>query len=333
MTDKRKVVIPVQIPQEGFYNVLKGWNIVFPSGKKHDREEFLTQIMDADVIVSIFGLKLENYVIQDAGNLKMIANYGAGYDNVDVEYCTKNGILVTNCPDPVTEPTAELAFALMLAVTRRVVEMNIRLNSQKSLKWGVMRNLSSTLVGKTLGIIGMGAIGKAVARRAVASGMTIVYHNRNRLDPAEEKKYGARWVHLDELFEISDHVSLNVPLTPETKGMMGREEFGKMKKTAYLINTARGAVVKEQELIEALRSGEIAGAGLDVFENEPNIPKEFLEMDNVVVMPHLGSATMEAREEMSRVVAVNIAAAFSGEIPPNIVNREIWDKWRSENFK
>ncbi len=326
---KRKVVIPVNIPRAGFTNGLKSWNIVFPSGKKHNREEFLREIADADVIVSIFGLRLENEVIEKAGNLKMIANYGAGYDNVDVDFCTRKGMLVTNCPDPVTEPTAELAFALMLVIARKVVEMNIRLKSQEPLKWGVMRNLSSTLVGKQIGIIGMGAIGKAVARRAAASGMRIVYHNRNRLDEALEKEFNARWVPLDELLGTSDFVSLNVPLTSETKGMMGEEEFRKMKETAYLINTARGAVVKEQELIEALKNEEIAGAGLDVFENEPNIPREFVEMPNVVVMPHLGSATMEAREEMSRVVALNIAKAFNGEMPPNIVNREVWEEWKS----
>jgi len=325
---KNKVVVPVNIPKEGFYSVLENWDIVFPSGKKHNREEFLEQIIDTDVIVSIFGMKLENSDIEKAVDLKMIANYGAGYDNIDVDFCTKKGILVTNCPNPVTEPTAELAFALMLAVARRVVEMNERLKSPEPLKWGVMRNLSSTLVGKQLGIIGMGAIGRAVARRAVASGMKVVYYNRHKLSDDTEKQLNVRWVPFDELLKTSDYVSLNVPLTPETKGMMGEKEFEMMKDTAYLINTARGAVVKEQELIKALQDEMIAGAGLDVFENEPNIPQEFLDMKNVVVMPHLGSATMEAREEMSRVVAQNIKAAFSGEIPPNIVNREVWDNWK-----
>ena len=208
--------------------------------------------------------------------------------------------------------------------------MNMRLRSDRPLKWGVMRNLSATLIGKKLGIIGMGAIGKAVARRAEASGMQIIYHNRHRLDEAEEKKYNAAWVTLDELLRQSDVVSLNVPLTDETKGMMGEKEFMLMKKSAFLINTARGAVVKEQELIVALQKGEIAGAGLDVFENEPNIPEEFLAMDNVVVMPHLGSATIEARDEMSLVVAQNIASAFRGEMPVNIVNKQVWDEWKEK---
>ncbi len=325
---KRKAVVALSVAQKGLLDVLKDWNVVFPQGEKFEYKDFLNEIKNADTIVSVFGHKLDTSMLDEAKGVKMIANYGAGYDNVDIDYCNEHGILVTNCPDPVTEPTAELAFGLMLAVSRQIVDMNIRLRSGERLSWGVMRNLSSTLVGKKIGIVGMGAIGKAIARRAVASGMEVFYHNRNKLSQETEDQYKATFLPLDELLIQLDVLSLNVPLTPETTGLVGEREFKLMKKSAFLINTARGAVVKEDELIEALENREIAGAGLDVFINEPKIPVKLFDMTNVVLMPHLGSATNEAREEMSRVVALNIASAFNGDIPPNIVNREVWETWK-----
>ncbi len=321
---KPKAVVALPVAKENLIDGLKGWDVVFPEGRKFEKEAFIKEISDADVIVSVFGHKLENSMLDSAEKLRMIANYGAGYDNVDVDYCCKRGIIVTNCPNPVTEPTAELAFGLMLAVARQIVSMNIKLRSGERIQWGVMRNLSSTLVGKKLGIVGMGAIGKAIARRAVASGMEVFYHNRNRLSKDIESQLGATLLSLDELLMQSDVVSLNVPLTPETNELIGERELKMMKKSALLINTARGAVVNEQELIAALENGDIAAAGLDVFENEPKIPVKLFEMSNVVLMPHLGSATVEARNEMSGVVALNIATAFNGEMPPNIVNPETW---------
>ncbi len=320
-----KAVVALFIARESLIDGLKGWDVVFPEDKKFENEDFVKEIKDAEVIVSVFGHKLENSMLDRAAKLKMIANYGAGYDNVDVDYCNKRGIVVTNCPDPVTEPTAELAFGLMLAVARQIVSMNITLRSGERLQWGVMRNLSFTLVGKKIGIVGMGAIGRAIARRAVASGMEVFYHNRNRLPKDVENQFGATMLTMDELLKQSDVLSLNVPLTPETKGMIGERELKLMKKSAFLINTARGAVVKEDGLIKALEDGEIAGAGLDVFENELKIPVKLFDMPNVVLMPHLGSATIEARNEMSRVVALNIATAFKGVMPPNIVNPNVWD--------
>ncbi len=326
---KRKAVVALSIAQSGLIDGLREWNVIFPEGKKFDEKDFLMEIKNAEVIVSVFGHKLDNTILDKAEKLKMIANYGAGYDNVDIDYCNEHGILVTNCPDPVTEPTAELAFGLMLAVVRHIVDMNIKLRSEERLQWGVMRNLSSTLVGKRIGIIGMGAIGKAVARRAVASGMEVYYYNRNKLEKRVESTYNATWLPLDGLLKQSDVVSMNVPLTSETIGMIGERELKLMKKSAFLINTARGAVIKEKELIEALKNGDIAGVGLDVFKNEPKIPVELFDLPNVVLMPHLGSATMEARDEMSRVVAHNIDTAFKGKVPPNIVNADVWDEWVS----
>ncbi len=316
----KKVLIMMAVPRQQFEQILPDWEIIYPEGEAFTTGELLEKVIDVDAIVTVYGNKLSNEVVDAASRLKMIANFGAGYDNIDMDYVSKKGIVVTNSPDPVTEPTAELAMGLMIATARRLGEMNTILKNKQELKWGVMRNLSTTLVGKRLGIIGMGAIGKALARRAVASGMTVVYHNRNRLDALVEERFNATYLPLDELLGTSDVVSLNMPLTAETKKMIGERELAMMKKSAYLINTARGPVVDELALIEALNGKQIAGAGLDVFENEPVIPDTLRELSNVVLMPHLGTATHETRGEMSLLVAKNIKSYFNGDVPPNRVN-------------
>ncbi|MCU4164080.1 NAD(P)-dependent oxidoreductase [Carboxylicivirga caseinilyticus] len=314
----KKVLVMLAVPKDEIQKVLPDWNLIYPENEKFSQEELIEKVVDCDAIITVYGNKIVNEVIDAAPNLKMIANFGAGYDNIDVAHAKSKGIIITNSPDPVTEPTAELAMGLMISVARRMAEMDRKLR-EKQVTWGVMRNLSTTLVGKTLGIIGMGAIGKALARRAIASGMKVVYHNRNRVDEVIEKSFSAQYLALDELLKLSDVVSLNMPLTAETKGMIGKEELALMKSSAYLINTARGPVIDQQALIEALHSGRIAGAGLDVYENEPTVPDELLAMDNVVLIPHLGTATHETRKEMSTLVAENIKAFFNGETPPNRV--------------
>ncbi|WP_289055077.1 NAD(P)-dependent oxidoreductase [Carboxylicivirga marina] len=316
----KKVLIMLGVPRQQFEHILKGWEIVYPVSGSFTNEELIEKVSDVDAIVTVYGNKLSNEVIDAAPNLKMIANFGAGYDNIDMAYVGKRGIVVTNSPDPVTEPTAELAMGLMISVARRMGEMNNILKNKEELQWGVMRNLSTTLVGKQLGIVGMGAIGKALARRAVASGMSIVYHNRNEVDEQTANALDAKYVSLEELLKTSDVVSLNMPLTADTKAMIGQEQLHQMKSTSYLINTARGPVVDEEALIKALEENVIAGAGLDVFENEPNIPDALKELPNVVLMPHLGTATHETRGEMSALVAQNIKAYFEGMTPPNQVN-------------
>ncbi len=316
----KKVLIMLAVPRQQFEQVLPDWEIVYPEKEAFTHEELLQKVSDVDAIVTVYGNKLSNEVIDAAPKLKMIANFGAGYDNIDIEYVNAKGIVVTNSPDPVTEPTAELAMGLMIATARRMGEMNNILKNKEDLQWGVMRNLSTTLVGKCLGIVGMGAIGKALARRAVASGMSVVYHNRNRVDETIEQQFGAKYLPLDELLQIADVVSLNMPLTADTRGLISSKELVLMKDGAYLINTARGPVVDEEALIEALQNKVIAGAGLDVFENEPLIPDALRELPNVVLMPHLGTATHETRGEMSLLVAQNIKAYFDGEVPPNRVN-------------
>jgi len=315
-----KVLIMLAVPRQQFEQILTGWEIIYPEKESFSHDELLEKVKDVDAIVTVYGNKLTNDVIDAAPKLRMIANFGAGYDNIDMDYANAKGIVVSNSPDPVTEPTAELAMGLMIATARRLGEINTILKNKEALQWGVMRNLSTTLVGKRLGIIGMGAIGKALARRAIASGMSVVYHNRKRVSIEEEQQLKANYLPMDELLQTADVVSLNMPLTPQTHHMISTDELKLMKKSAYLINTARGPVVNEIALIEALQKGMIAGAGLDVFEKEPTIPDALRELSNVVLMPHLGTATHETRGEMSLLVAQNINEFFKGNKPPNQVN-------------
>ncbi len=316
----KKVLVMFAIPRKEIETILPDWEIIYPGKEVFTNDELLQKVVDCDAIITVYGNKLSNQVIDAAPKLKMIANFGAGYDNIDMNHVNSKGIVVTNTPDPVTEPTAELAMGLMIAVARRLGEMNTILKNKEALQWGVMRNLSTTLVGKTLGIVGMGAIGKALARRAVASGMSVVYHNRKKVSEAIEQELGAEYLTFNELLQTADVVSLNTPLTADTKRMIGAEQLKMMKQSAFLVNTARGPVVDEEALIVALQNNEIAGAGLDVFENEPIIPDALREMKNVVLMPHLGTATHETRGDMSLLVAENIKAFFGGHTPPNKVN-------------
>ena len=233
-----------------------------------------------------------------------------GFNNIDLEACRERGIRVTNTPQPVIEPTAELAFALMHDVARRTAEFDRKLRQGTAEAFGVMNNLSHSLYGKTLGIIGMGRIGQALARRAVASGMRIVYHNRRPLGDEAMRLlgYDASFVSKDELLRTADFVSLNLPYTPEVKHLIGAIELKMMKKSAYLINTARGAHVDEEALVKALKDGVIAGAAMDVYEHEPKIHPELLTLDNVVLSPHTGTGTWEGRIAMCENVCENILA-------------------------
>lgn len=309
---KKKLIVTHQLPR-GPFSVLKDdFDIFWPDADAFGNEELLENLKDADAVVTVFGKPFKTKMINAAPRLKLIANYGAGVDNIDLDTANNEGILVTNTPDAVTEPTAELAMGLMLDVARRISEFDRELRSGNITDWGVMSNLSTTLQGKTLGIVGMGAIGRALARRASAFGMNIIYHNRNRVSEETEEKLEARFTDLENLLRNADFVSLNVPLTPETDGMIGLSELKLMKTSAFLINTSRGAVLDQKALIEVLKNKEIAGAGLDVYQNEPGVPAELLEMNNVVVSPHVGSATRETREIMSKQVVGIIDDFFQG---------------------
>ena len=274
----------------------------------------------AEILVSTFDYKVTAEMMRRMPRLKLVANFGVGYNNIDLSYCREHGILVTNTPRTVTEPTAEHCFALMHAIAHRTAELDRRLRTEH-VTFGVMHNLGVSLYGKQLGIVGMGRIGQSVARRAVAAGMHIAYHNRHRLPEATERLYGARYLSLDELLGTSDYVSLNLPYTPEVHHLIDAAALRKMKPTAILINTARGAHVDEAALAEALQNGTIAGAALDVFEHEPEITPALLGLDNVVMSPHIGTGTIDGRTDMCHEVEDNILAFLDGrQEEMNIVN-------------
>ena len=304
-----KVAFTTELPEEGFRRL-------FTKGIG-DRSLEIGDFQSAEILVSTFDYNVPRTMIEAMPNLQLIANFGAGYNNIDLEACRERGIRVTNTPQPVIEPTAELAFALMIDIARRVSEFDRLVRAQQT-TFGVMNNLSHSLYGKTLGILGMGRIGQALARRALASGMRIIYHNRRPInDDALKALNGGndemvKYVDFQTLLQDSDYLSLNLPYTPEVHHIIGKPELGMMKRSAYLINTARGAHVDEAALVEALKSGIIAGAALDVYEHEPLISAELLTQPNVVLSPHTGTGTWEGRIAMCENVCDNILAFVEG---------------------
>jgi lactate dehydrogenase-like 2-hydroxyacid dehydrogenase len=256
--------------------------------------------------------------------LKIISNFGVGYNNIDLDYATAKGIAVCNTPDAVTEPTAEMAMGLMIALMRRICETDRKLRSPSGLKWGMMENLGSSLYGKTLGIIGMGRIGRALTRRAVASGMKVIYFSRTRLDTALELTYGIAWVSFNGLVQQSDVISLNCPLNDDTHHLIGENQISQMKDGVFIINTSRGAVIDELALVSGLSKGKIGGAGLDVFEEEPSISRELFLMDNVVLTPHNATGTIDTRIITAKEASLNIIRFFQGRRDIPIVNPVIW---------
>ena len=307
------ILFTTHLPESAF-GQLREHTLIFPKSEYFSPDELAAHLSVADILVITFDYELKEELVASS-TLKMIAGFGAGYNNIPVSFCREHGIVVSNTPFPVIEPTAEQCFALMHAVMRRTAELDrrLRMRDYDGIRFGVMQNLGSSLYGKTLGIIGMGRIGQAVARRAVASGMRIIYHNRHRLDESTEERYNARYVSQDELLRTADVVSLNLPYTPAVYHLIDETELRMMKPTSFLINTARGLHVNEMALAVALRERVIAGAALDVFENEPCIAPELLECDNVVLSPHIGTGTMEGRIEMCRNVEENILSFINGD--------------------
>lgn len=278
-------------------------------------------IRDVDAVMPC-GLRIGQEAIDNASRLRVVANIGVGYDNIDVVACTRRRILVTNTPDVLTEATADLAFALTLAAARRVVEGDRFVRQERWHHWQWNFLWGAEMHGKTLGLYGFGRIGQAMARRGRGFSMRILYHARHRVPANIETELAAQWVDRDTLMRETDFLSLHVPLTPETRHSIGPNEFALMKPTAYVINTARGNIIEEEALVEALQAGKLAGAGLDVFEKEPKVHPALMAMDNVVLLPHIGSATSETRLRMALLAAANLLAALDGRRPPNLVNPE-----------
>lgn len=309
-----KILFTTRLPREGFAALdTVDSELVIPSSPYFSVDELMQLLPQADILVSTFDYTITPTMIAAASRLQLITNFGVGFNNIDLNACREHGIRVTNTPQPVIEPTAELAFALMICVARRVAEFDQRLKDNTAEPFGVMNNLSHSLYGKTLGIIGMGRIGQALARRAIASGMHVIYHNRHRLSQEIEQRYDAQFVEMDNLLRTADYVSLNLPYTPEVHHLIGKHELQIMKPTAYLINTARGAHVDEAALVEALRDKQIAGAAMDVYEHEPKITPALREMHNVVLSPHTGTGTWEGRIDMCHNVCDNILAFTHNE--------------------
>lgn len=286
------------------------------------RADLLRSARGAVALVTLLTDQVDDELLDAAGpDLRVVANYAVGYDNVDVAACSRRGVAVSNTPDVLTEATADHAFALLLAVARRVREGHALVASGAWTGWQPLQLLGQDVAGRTLGVLGMGRIGSAVARRARGFGMRVLYHNRNR-DPELEAELQASFVPLDELFERSDALSLHTPLTPETRHLLDAEALGRMRTSAILVNTARGAVVDEAALTEALASGGLWGAGLDVFEHEPRVSERLRSLPNVVLAPHTGSATSSARTGMAALCAEAIVGVVAGSRPANLINPE-----------
>ena len=284
------------------------------------RDELLKRVAGADSIVSLLTEKIDAELLDAAGKqLRSVSNVAVGYNNIDVPACRERNVLVTNTPGVLTDATADIAMALILMSTRRLAEGERVIRTQQPWQWGMFYMLGSSIQGRQLGIVGMGQIGAAVARRARAFGMTIAYTKRSPLDAETAKELNATHMELDELLTTSDVVSLHCPYSPETHHLMNASTIGKMKKSAYLINTARGPVVDEEALATALQQGKIAGAGLDVFEKEPTVHQALIGLDNAVLIPHLGSATVETRTAMANLAVTNALAVLSGKTAPNLV--------------
>jgi glyoxylate reductase len=319
----RKIAVTRRIPDPALDLLREQGHDVWVS--PHDRPlstaELHEAVAGADAILTLLHDRVDGALLDAAGpQLEVVANVAVGYDNVDVAACTERGVRFTNTPGVLTEATADLAFSLILSATRRLGEGERVIRRREGWSWSMFYLLGTSIQGKTLGVIGLGQIGAATARRAKAFGMDVIYSSRSEGDPAVVAELATRRVDFDELLETSHVVSLHCPLLPETHHLIDAGRLAQMRPDAYLVNTTRGPVVDEAALAAALRDGVIAGAGLDVFEREPEVHPDLLELENVVLLPHLGSATIETRTAMGVLAARNALAVLAGQAPPTPVN-------------
>jgi glyoxylate reductase len=318
-----KVVVTGKIPSAGL-KTLKDAGltpIAWDADQPMSRPALLDAVKGAEILITLLTEKVDSELLDAAGaQLKAVCNVAVGYNNIDVAACTTRNVRVTNTPGVLTDATADIAFALVLMVTRRLGEGERVIRAKSDWQWGMHYMLGAGIQNRQFGIVGMGAIGIATARRAKAFGMSVAYFSRSKIAEETALELDAKQLSLDELLATSDIVSIHCPSNESTHHLIGAAQFKKMKKTAFLINTARGPIVNEQELVDALVSSEIAGAGLDVFEFEPQVNAELLDLENVVLIPHLGSATAETRAAMATLAATNAVAIAKNQTPPTPVN-------------
>jgi len=321
---KPKVYVTRLIPDDGMKLLYDKCEVtVNPHDRVATRQEIIDNIKGKDAMLCLLTDTIDAEIMDANPNVKIIANYAVGFNNIDVQAATQRGIPVSNTPGVLTDTTADMAWTLIMSTARRVVEGDKFTRAGKYKGWGPLLLVGQDVHHKTLGIIGFGRIGQTVAKRAAGFDMKILYYDVNKM-PEVAQKYNAEYRELDDLLRESDIISLHVDLNDSTRHLIGEREFGLMKDTAYLINTARGPVVDENALVQALKNNRIAGAGLDVFENEPALAPGLAELDNVVIPPHIASATRETRGAMARIAAENVIAALEGRKPPTIVNPEVW---------
>ncbi len=318
-----KVVVTGKIPSAGL-KALKDAGITpiaWDADQPISRPALLEAVKGAEILITLLTERVDSELLDAAGaQLKAVCNVAVGYNNIDVAACTTRNVRVTNTPGVLTDATADIAFALVLMVTRRLGEGERVIRAKSDWQWGMHYMLGAGIQNRQIGIVGMGAIGIATARRAKAFGMSVAYFSRSKIAEETALELDAKYLSLDELLATSDIVSIHCPSNESTHHLIGAAQFKKMKKTAFLINTARGPIVNEQELVDALVSSEIAGAGLDVFEFEPQVNAGLLNLENVVLIPHLGSATAETRAAMATLAATNTVAIANNQTPPTPVN-------------
>lgn len=316
-----KIFLTRRIPKPGLMrlNEYTDAYTIFPPDKPITEKELIEDISSVEGLICLLTDPITRNVIDSGRKLRIIANYAVGYDNIDIDYATNKGIIVTNTPGVLTDATAELTWALLFACTRRIVEADMFSREGRFDGWSPTLLLGEGLKGKILGIIGAGRIGTAFILKGIGFGVKVLYSDPY-INEVLEKKTGAKRVKMEELLRKSDFISLHISLKESTHHLIGAREISLLKPTACLINTSRGPIVDEKALIRALKDGKIGGAGLDVYEDEPNIPEELIKLSNVVLLPHIGSATHEARNKMAVIAVENLIAGLEGKKPPNQVN-------------
>ncbi|WEV37182.1 NAD(P)-dependent oxidoreductase [Lactobacillus sp. ESL0677] len=316
----QKILVTGQAPRPGIKKLQAEFDVTYPLDKPFSRRKVLQMLPEYDGLL-LMGLKGDRELIDAGTNLKIIATSGVGFDHIDIDYAQAKGIVVANTPQAVRMPTAEMTIALLLATVRKLHVYDQNLRSGNWLDVGQPRNMGMSLEGKTLGIYGMGRIGSTVGQFAQVLGMNVIYNKRHRLSPAREQELNVKYADFSTLIKNADVITLHAPLTPQTAGVFDSSVFNQMKRTAYIINTARGKLINQADLITALKNKTIAGAGLDVFETEPEVPEDLRALDNVVLSPHAGTATLEARTAIAREASANLVALLRDGQAKNMVNQ------------